>query len=59
MKRLLELSYLYCWGKDGNADLRDEWQKLYYKFAPAGKTMSYLGNGKFSWSKVGGKNDDT
>ncbi len=51
MKRLLELSYLYCWGPSGTADLRDEWVKLYRKY-PTGKVMRYLGGGVFLWEKV-------
>jgi hypothetical protein len=51
LQRLLELSYLYCWGTDGKWKLRDEWRILYYNLCDEYDLgeMDYVGQGEFKW----------
>ena len=41
------MAYLYSWGGDGNADLRDEWKEL-AKSMKVGR-LNYRGNNEFTW----------
>ena len=53
LRRLVELAYLYAWGKDGNADIRDEFRQNFSEVKSSTGVFTYEGAGKFRW--VGGK----
>ncbi len=58
-RRLIEMAYLYCWGREGNSDLRDEFKRIYNskEFLHLG-TFSYSGNGKFKWTSTNTKEEN-
>jgi len=29
LRRIVEITYLYCWGKEGSHELRQEWHQLW------------------------------
>ncbi len=51
-QRLLELAYLYAWGKYGSLQERVEWQQLYFRARKEDGVgvLHYAGNQSFFWS---------
>lgn len=54
LRRLLEMSYLHCWGPKGSFELWQEWNGLYNSLRQEYKSLGkllYLGGGEFKWEE--------
>ena len=55
-RRIIELLYHHAWGKEGNADLRDEFHAIYKEFQSQYKDGKFLyhGAGVIKWQRSSG-----
>ena len=50
LRKLVEMSYLHCWGTNGSYELRKEWHKMFKPIKKITGDFCYSLN-KFIWDK--------